>query len=89
MSNESLTNEIERLRQERNASICRDWEIEAPAAVRGGAAPSRVMAVLASRYNMTAQGVENVLRLAGLYDGARKYKESVTTKSEDHEGYEG
>lgn len=77
MSNESLTNEIERLRQERNASICRDWEIEAPAAVRGGAAPSRVMAVLASRYNMTAQGVENVLRLAGLYDGARKYKESV------------
>ncbi len=85
MENESIK-DIERLRQERNASICRDWEREAPAAVRGGAAPSRVMAVLASRYNMTAQGVENVLRLAGLYDGARKYKESVTEKSEGHEG---
>ena len=85
MENESIK-DIERLRQERNASICSDWEREAPAAVRGGAAPSRVMAVLASRYNMTAQGVESVLRLAGLYDGARKYKESVTEKSEGHEG---
>ena len=75
--NRQTVNEVERVRKETHASICREWQETAPSAVREGTAPTRVIAVIAARHGMTSQGVENVLRNAGLYDGAKKYKETV------------
>lgn len=70
-------NEVDRLRKETHAAICQEWEANAPTEVRKGVPPSRIMAVIAARYGMTAQGVESVLRKGGVYDGAKSYKESV------------
>ena len=77
--NESNTNmnEVERLRKETHAAICQEWEANAPAEVRKGVPPSRIIAALAARYGMTAQGVETVLRRGGVYEGAKKFKEEL------------
>lgn len=70
-------NEVERIRKETHASICREWEESAPGAVRDGVPPTRIFAAIAARHGMTAFGVEKVLRAAGLYDGAKNFKKSV------------
>ena len=73
-----MMNEVERIRKETHAAICKEWEDTAPQAVKDGVPPTRILAAIAARRGMTSQGVENVLRNAGLYDGARKYKETVS-----------
>ena len=70
-------NEVERIRKETHASICREWEESAPGAVRDGVPPTRIFAAIAARHGMTAFGVEKVLRAAGLSDGAKNFKRSV------------
>lgn len=75
-------NEVDRVRKELHASICREWEETAPDAVREGTAPTRVIAVIASRHGMTSQGVERILRSEGYYDGAKKYKQTVNEGAE-------
>ena len=70
-------NEVERLRKETHASICREWEESAPDAVRDGVPPTRIFTAIAARHGMTAYGVEKVVRAAGLYDGAKSFREKV------------
>lgn len=78
MENENMNmNEVDRLRKETHAAICKRWEAIAPEEVRKGVPPTRIIAILAASYGMTAQGVEKVLRKGGVYEGSSKYKESV------------
>ena len=70
-------NEVERARAERTSSIVTEWGEEAPEAVRSGTPPSRVIADIAARHGMTAQGVELILRREGVYHGAKEFKEEV------------
>lgn len=78
-----IMNEVERIRKERDESICREWEETAPAAVRDGVPPSRILASIAAKRGMTAQGVEVVLRRAGIYEGAREFKKEVVNQNEE------
>lgn len=80
MENENMNmnmNEVDRLRKETHAAICKRWEAIAPDEVRKGVPPSRIIAALAARYGMTAQGVETVLRRGCVYEGAKKFKEEL------------
>jgi hypothetical protein len=63
---ETQTERIQRIREERNADICRDFKGYYH---EGVSLVSRIFAQLASKYGMTAQGVEKVVRLSGLYNG--------------------
>ena len=80
MSNNEVkyVSDVDRVRKETHASICREWEESAPGAVREGVPPHRIFAAIASRHGMTAYGVEKVLRTAGLYEGASEYKKRVS-----------
>ena len=69
--------DVERLRQEAHAAICKEWENTAPASVQAGTPPTRVLSSIASKFGMTAQGVEAILRRAGLYKGAKEYKKTI------------
>lgn len=57
---------IDEFRKARNADICRDFRDNCR---RGYSLVSKVFAQLAIQYGMTAQGIEKIVRQAGLYNG--------------------
>ena len=72
--------EVERLRQEAHTSIRKEWEEIGAQEVSRGVPPSRIFAAIGANHGMTAQGVENILRKYGDYEGSRKFKQDLKEK---------
>lgn len=75
-NDEKYVSEVERARNATHAAIREEWEASLKASGGAEVAPTRIFAAIAARHGMTAYGVELVLRKSGLYEGARKLKES-------------
>lgn len=58
------TQEITRLKTERDQNICQDW-----LRMKGTAAPYNIFFKLAVEYGLTAQGISIIVKRAGLYEG--------------------
>ena len=80
-----LTNDVQLARKRMHEEICREWQQSARDAVRNGIPCSRILTVIGQRHGMSMQNVDKILRRAGIYQGAKKFRQSVIEEGEQNQ----